>query len=132
MAQTRAVFPKVFEAYIGGWSGPSYQICLVDGKLQYVTKDGAAEDDVIAPQPEDWQKFWTTLDRIHAWDWKRHYDDPFTFDGTQWEITIQVGTRQLESSGSNAFPPLCSSDASPEFRTFCKAVSKLVAGKPFA
>jgi len=131
MARPRAVIPRVFEVYIGGFFGPSYRISLVDGNLRYTNRADSMDDAVIGPSTEAWVQFWATLDRIHAWEWQKSYDDLDVCDGTQWEITIKVGSRRLVSSGSNAYPPKGSSNESRNFKSFCKAVSALVEGRAF-
>lgn len=64
MARPRAVIPRVFEVYIGGWNGPSYRISLMDGNLQYTNRADSIDDAVIVPSPEAWVQFWTTMDHI--------------------------------------------------------------------
>lgn len=44
--------------------------------------------------------------RLYLQDWKRRYVDPYTLDGTQWELKIRLtGGRRRDYYGSNIFPP---------------------------
>lgn len=127
----REMIPRLFEAYIGGWGGPSYRVNCIDGTLQYTSMGNPQENAAIVPSPESWNKFWVSLDSINVWIWQERYDNPDICDGTHWEIKIEIGNRRVVSSGSNAYPPKGSSSESRNFKAFCKAVSALVEGKAF-
>jgi len=131
MTLLNAVTPQVFEVYIGGFFGPSYKISLKGSELQYTNRTHSADNAIIAPSPEAWERFWASMDLIHAWVWQNNYDDPDILDGTQWKIKIHVGSKHLVSSGSNAYPPKGASNVSRDFRAFCKAVSVLLDGRIF-
>lgn len=128
LADASSMTPTVFEAYVGGFTGDSYQVALTENGLIYRPYGyGAVPEPSVAvqPSPSDWQRFRQSVDKLAVWDWQADYQpDDLVMDGTGWEISLAWGGREVESTGSNAFPP--------GFDKWCKAVSRLVGGLPFA
>lgn len=126
---SKALRPKKFSAYIGGYFGVSYNIHLARQGQMIYERCSRSEMTQEAPQTyepsdSDWRGFRATLDAIAAWDWKLSYFEP-ACDGTNWSVDIVYDDRTLRSSGSNAYPP------TEEFDAFCKAVSRLVGDSEF-
>ena len=54
----------------------------------------------------EWERFLTKLfDECRLHEWAPYYDKPMIMDGTQWSVTVTLGTgEQVRSGGSNAWP----------------------------
>ncbi len=118
---------KRFEAGIGGYPGPSYQVMLEDGRLHYRVwrADGPATETVVDPTPEAWGAFLRAVEEAGLWSWAPRYASPgLIMDGTHWSIELEVGERRVVSSGSNAYPP--------GFEQVTRAVSALLGGLRFS
>ena len=77
--------------------------------------------------------FWEEIDHIGVWEWQSSYDCPGFLDGIQWELYLRRGDKQMESFGSNLFPPnvrFLARVKSPSFKRLCTAIDHLV-GHPF-
>lgn len=119
--------PAVFNASIGGFSGPSYSAELIGGRVRYRAGDGCgyeyATDELLDPTPEQWQAFLDALDTADIWNWKSHYCNYDVLDGTSWGLTVEVGDRRQESSCENDFPET--------FNQVLSAISALVGRRDF-
>ena len=58
--------------------------------------------------------------------------DPDVLDGTHWAIRIHHDGTHLQTSGSNGYPGNDQPTPSSQFKAFCKALSRLASGQPFA
>ena len=110
--------PSNLSAWIGGYTGTSYQVDLVHGgslhhsqasgydphmpSLHDRVREGCA---VVTPYPEQWATFHKTLDRVGFWDWDESYSptEPI-MDGTSWKVEIEWGDRSHSAHGSNEYP----------------------------
>ncbi len=124
------IYPEKFEASIGGFFGPSYEVKLMpDGTLLY-TDDPydfpvpGRESNGITVSEDQWREFRKALDNANVWSWKEYYDSDI-LDGTQWELTIKYRDAFVSSGGSNNYPP------EEEFKQFEAAVRQLLGGKEF-
>ncbi len=130
------MLPRVFEAFVGGWAGPSFRVRLDGRKLAYhaitFRESEVCEENLsVEPSTEEWLAFWDALDRLGAWSWGKDYFDPDILDGTQWSVRIRLGRGRLTSQGSNAYPPTGNNDETKEFRQFRAAIGRLLGGKEF-
>ena len=106
------IYPEKFEASIGGYDSPSYEVKLQpDGTVLYQhSSDGIrpmsinSKEKGIEVSEELWQEFRQALDRANVWTWKKYYDSCIV-DGTQWETTIVYKDASVRSGGSNNYPP---------------------------
>jgi hypothetical protein len=126
-----APVPRIMQVFIGGHSGPSYEI-VYDGRDLKYYKAGdmhaltEIKPEVVSISEEKWGAFLRSLDDIQIWRWKRRYVDPSVADGTTWSCVIVYDTqkdRTLVSYGSNGRPA--------KFDEFLKAVATLVDGREF-
>jgi hypothetical protein len=75
-----------------------------------------------------WRIFWLTLNHVKVWRWDEHYSPDCIFcDGTSWNLKIKYRGKEIESSGSNAYPGSSELyfDTNSEFGLFLDAVNKL-------
>jgi hypothetical protein len=77
-----------------------------------------------SPSNQQWQRFWSTVERIGAWKWA----DSFQGEGSEehWLLQLARGDRRLSTGGRSAFPPLAEARPTPQFLTLCGAISQLV------
>jgi hypothetical protein len=115
--------PTKFVIKIGGFFGPNYEVGWHRRRLWYRNDHLQLE---ISPSREDWRAFWTRLDQIGVWNWRKRYDDPDVLDGTQWSLDISDGVRTLQCFGSNRYPENLATKGSSPFKQFLKAVEALI------
>jgi hypothetical protein len=123
--------PEVISLRVGGAFGPSYEVTYDRRELRYYAAKNMfglrdAKPVVIRPTDAQWDAFFSELDRLDVWGWKRRYEDPQIADGTSWRAVIVYSTQQpraLVSSGSNAYPA--------NFGAFRQAVRKLIGDRKF-
>ena len=127
--------PKKFSASIGGYMGPSYNVELTDDALVYKRMSmGYTEEEVahIEPTDAEWTTFMAAIDELHIWDWKESYPSPPGMrDGTNWSLKLEVGERQLKSSGTNNYPAAESKADEDLFDLFTNALQQLLGGRKF-
>ena len=117
------LLPQIFFISIGGYTGSSYQVELKNGKLIYTLFGYGYEKEgekIFEPTSEQWEKCLKVADEIHIWKWKKRYDDPNMTDGTSWRVNIKINEKEIDSSGSNAFPD------GDGFGIFISAVKQLI------
>ena len=81
-----------------------------------------------------WRIFWLTLNHVKVWRWDEVYSpDCIVCDGTSWNLKIKYRGKEIESSGSNAYPEASELDFSDnsQFGIFLAAVDVL-AGTNFS
>ena len=80
-----------------------------------------------------WRIFWLVLNHVKVWRWDEDYCDPTILDGTSWSLKIKYRRKEIESSGSNAYPESPELDFSKDsqFSIFLAAVDML-AGTNFS
>jgi len=127
------IYPEKFEASIGGFLGPSYEVELQsDGTLHYMDNMDSPYDipirgkerSGITVSEDQWREFREALDNANVWSWKEYYDSE-VYDGVQWGLTIKYGDAYVSSGGSNNYPP------EEEFKQFEAAVMRLIGDKDF-
>lgn len=121
------ISPTRFEAFVGGYMGPSYAVRLEAGEVVYERfTEGyeLAEHVRITPAPQAWAAFLAVVDHFDVWSWQRSYSPvDAVVDGTMWSLTLEGTTRRIEARGANAYPN--------DFEEWCRAVSELVRGREF-
>ncbi len=130
--------PSKFKFQIGGFDG-GYRTVRYDGDELLFDATGMDMEiepaDRVRPDPEAWQRFARSCDRVDVWGWRKSYSDPMICDGTQWELKLCWDGRSVSSSGSNAYPggsdEFGSDDYSPKFKAFLRALSRLTGGHKF-
>ena len=63
--------------------------------------EGAAQ---LKPDPEKWAAFMAKIDELHVWDWEASYYQMDMCDGSQWELQLAMGDKNVKSYGSNKLP----------------------------
>ena len=123
--------PRAFTVSIGGFSGPSFKVELVDsGKLIYhhnpkgFIESGGTSEEIWVTEGM-WDEFRQQLNQAEVWKWCRRYDDLTVVDGTVWELEIEYSDQSIVSSGNNAYP------TEKQFNLFLDAVSDLADGNLF-
>ena len=107
--------------YIGGFTGPSYDVVSDGPTIVYTSRDDPAEHR-ITPSAAQRAAFGRAIEKAGVWRWAPDYCNPGVCDGTQWSIEIADGKRELASSGSNAEPE--------GFASFLRALRRLLGGLP--
>ena len=79
----------------------------------------AGSESQLAFQPslEAWKRFWRAADKANVWKWNRmqQADQPVL-----WRIALDTGAKHVTASGQ--------SSATDEFKTFVRALKKLLPG----
>ncbi|MDF0667030.1 MAG: hypothetical protein P0119_13275, partial [Nitrospira sp.] len=114
-----------------GFMGPTDEVRLVRGRLRYQSEH-CGSPKMFSPTEEEWQQFWVAAQLCNLWNWASRYDDTDICDGTQWEVVITLGERNLRSYGSNAYPGGKGTGYSEPFTLLLRAVRKLVGGESSA
>ena len=96
----------IFEFYIGGYSGTSFELHYTRGTLEIQKYDYHHEKElkplkVSVKNDQDWS---IALAYLDSRKWKRYYDD-MSDDGTQWEVKYLNKNVVLTAAGSNKYPP---------------------------
>ena len=124
--------PDVFEVYLGSFSSASYGLWWDGKQLVYESFVRGYEDRrqvYVMPSRAQWSRFWRTMDAIDVWSWANRFEAGFepkglVRDGTHWSVSLQHGSRRIESAGDL--------DDSNRFGSFTEAVSRLTGGYEFA
>ncbi len=123
----RSIYPEVFEAWIGGYLGPSYHLLLSDAGITYKVYEYAYElhsTEVIVPSSTAWSRFFSTLDQVEVWSWQKVYKAEASCDPTTWYLSIAINGRKQVCRGINMF--------APGFVEYLRSVRGLLDGRPFA
>jgi hypothetical protein len=128
--------PELLHITVGGFDGPSYDLLLTNGSLQYRAAGSMSglEDvkaEVIAPTASQWKTFRASLDEIGVWNWKTNYIDPDVLDGMWWTVNVKYADRSIAAEGANAYPDGEGANQSPTFQKLTAAVSKLLSERDF-
>lgn len=122
------VIPDIFEAWIGGYIGPSYKAVLLEGSVVYEVYRKAYElhsRETIKPSPAAWQRFLQRMDDIGVWSWASDYSLATDEQGdTNWNVSVAYLGRSVVSRGGTVYPP--------GFVEFLRLVRTLLDERPFA
>lgn len=94
-------------------------------------RPGVAIDTVrVVPSSEAWRAFWAAADNAGVKNWNAEYIAEGIVDGTGWGLRVVSNGRQIQSSGSNAYPDRNGRKndlgMTAEFRSFVTALNTLV------
>lgn len=121
--------PTRFVVTIGGFFCGHAEVRWRRGKLWYRHDRVDGSEVSVVPSAHEWETFWSAMDRISVWGWRRSYDNPDMLDGTQWSVEISDGVRRVRSFGSNLYPGGDNRETAVSFREFLEAVGVLL-GRP--
>ena len=131
--------PTKLELSIGGMGDHTSVVLKEEGTILYerlgpgfVPQDCAE----VRPTDEEWSAFWSELERLGVWNWRRDYFNSNVCDGTQWGVKVNHAGRNIKVSGSNSYPkadgkPNRSTSPTECFNMFSAAVSRLAGGREF-
>lgn len=123
----KSIKPKAFEAWIGGYLGPSYRLELTAEGLVYEIYERGYElyaSETLEPSTAEWSRFLNDVALSGIWDWDDRYKGEDGGDGTTWYVTLQAGSQTVVSRGLNHYPP--------GFVDFLRCVRRLLAGRHFS
>jgi hypothetical protein len=126
-SQMEEFIPSKFEFIIGGFFSDNCIIEFKDNKLTHSfssawDKSNPYSTSEIIPTESEWKKFWTKVEKIQVWKWKKEYIDPDILDGEQWSLKIKKQNKTLKVYGLNSYPGT--------FNQFKKAIRELLGGLP--
>jgi hypothetical protein len=120
------LLPEVFEFSIGE---ALYIDCPVRWlpDLQVLAIGYGSDAKHVKVTDSQWRIFWLALNHVQVWRWDANYSDPFTLDGTSWNLKIKYRRKEIVSRGSNAYPESSGIDFSDnsQFSLFLDAVNML-------
>ncbi|MFW5693807.1 MAG: hypothetical protein ACOCYB_01465 [Alkalispirochaeta sp.] len=119
--------PDVFEAWVGGYVGPSYKVELSEDTVTYQVFEQGYEPyltEEIVPDAAQWSQFLNDVAGSGVWEWRPRYKGTDSADGTTWYVAITAGTHSVTSRGLNHYPP--------GFVDFMRAVRRLLDGRQFS
>jgi hypothetical protein len=73
----------------------------------------------VRPGLEEWQRFWSVVDRLNVWDWQGDYSED-ALCGTPWHLEMQRHGNSMSCSGNRGI------SAPPGFDQFYEAMMRLV------
>ena len=98
--------PVTFEFTIGGYPGPAFHLEVRKEQLHcshYLKMGGVpVEASLSINGNEEWVDL---LAFLATRKWKARYVHPTVVDGTGWDLSAKTEDFNIESSGSNVFPP---------------------------
>jgi hypothetical protein len=96
----------LFDFSIGGYPGPFFRLEVMNGCLRCshseTTEDQPKVEDISIIGNAKWNDLITFL---AAQKWEAQYVDEGIVDGTGWSLEVNSATINIQSSGSNAYPP---------------------------
>ncbi len=126
----RPHLPEAFEFYIGGSTGPSLYVRLVDGRLLYERAGGGGYSGIVmeaSPTPEEWARFLDAADRLGLAGWKPEYVTAHSCcDVTYWHLRLEIDGLRVVARGADAYPGSLGAGVSKEFGAFCAEVERLL------
>ena len=141
--------PEVLQFSIGGYPGPSFNVCIEDGALVFEgpvdlwespadlemdlllreergerwTADYGAGIRLLAPvDAVDWSPLRRSLVRAGVNKWKSKYVTPGVLDGTHWAAHVEAPRFFVKSYGHESYPP--------RFGTLVNGLRRLFPGEP--
>jgi len=127
------LLPEVFEFSIGEALYIDCQVRWLPD-LQVLAIGYESDAKHVKVTAAQWRVFWITLNHAKVWRWDEEYSpDCIVCDGTSWNLKIKYRGKEIESSGSNAYPEASELDFSDnsQFGIFLAAVDVL-AGTNFS
>jgi len=125
-------YPEFLKAYVGGFSGPCYQVRVnfLQKRFTYLVwtrnRDGEINMENLyqSKLPGDFEEFKRDILSMKLWEWESSYptNEGIILDGTNWFVELKTTKTVYKSEGMQAFPP--------KWKKFCRAIEKLTAS-PF-
>ena len=101
--------PNHFLFQVGGFGDRQTLEMSEDGEI--IIKPGQAGiawfyegEAQLKPDPGKWAAFMAKIDELRVWDWEASYYQLDMCDGTQWELELTMGDKNVKSYGSNKRP----------------------------
>ena len=115
--------PNQFLFEVGGHGDLQTLELMEDGEI--VVKLGRAKiswfykgEAQLKPDPEKWSAFLAEINELGVWEWEPSYHRTDMCDGSQWELELAMGDKNVKSYGSGLFPE--------NFEKFKEAMSELL------
>ena len=107
--------PVTVEVALG--CGTSRTVTVHWEKGTLYARAGSEAQLAFQPSLEAWKRFWRAADKANVWEWNRiqQADQPVL-----WRIALDTGAKHVTASGQ--------SRATDEFKTFVRALKKLLPG----
>jgi len=107
--------PVTVEVALG--CGTSRTVTVHWEKGTLYARAGSEAQLAFQPSLEAWKRFWRAADKANVWKWNRiqQADQPVL-----WRIALDTGAKHVTASGQ--------SRATDEFKTFVRALKKLLPG----
>ncbi len=110
--------PVTVEVALGCGTPRTLAVHWEDGTLY--ARMSAEAQRAFQPTPEDWKRFWRAADKADVWSWNRLQESD---SAALWRIALDNGAKRVTASGLSI--------ASDEFKTFFRALKKLLPGINF-
>jgi hypothetical protein len=121
------LLPEVFEFSIGEHFYLNYPLRWLPD-LQVLANGYQPFAKHVKVSAAQWRIFWLTLNHVKVWRWDEVYSpDCIVCDGKSWNLKIKYRGKEIESSGSNAYPgsSRLGFDTKSQFGVFLDAVNIL-------
>jgi hypothetical protein len=107
--------PVTVEVALGCGTSRTVTVHWEGGTLY--ARAGSEPQLAFQPSLEAWKRFWRAADKANVWNWDRmqQADQPVL-----WRIALDTGAKRVTASGQ--------SSATDEFKTFVRALKKLLPG----
>ena len=112
---TEPAEPVTVEVALGCGTSRTVAVHWEGGTLY--ARTGSEPQLAFQPSLEAWKRFWRAADKANVWNWDRvqQADQPVL-----WRIALDTGAKRVTASGQ--------SSATDEFKTFVRALKKLLPG----
>lgn len=113
--------PTWLDVEITRSEGVSFRVSLQGRALCCETwsGEGARTTTLAHPSSLNWREFLSALEEVKLWEWEPEYANNVS-DGSHWYVEIVAPGRQVNSSGTGAYP------AGEAFPHFCQALQNLL------
>jgi hypothetical protein len=121
------IFPKKFivDYVFFGRSNASNTLELIDNKLVLCIEYGVFDTKIckkeIIPNKKEWIQFWSEMDKIGIWNWKKEY----TFDSTEILADEDISKIKIDLEDKN-LDTFCWCNAPEGLGEFFDALKKLI------
>ena len=121
------IFPKKFivDYVFFGRSNASNTLELIDNKLVLCIEYGVFDTKIckkeIIPSKKEWIQFWSEMDKIGIWNWKKEY----TFDSTEILADEDISKIKIDLEDKN-LDTFCWCNAPEGLGEFFDALKKLI------
>ncbi len=119
--------PIIFESWVGGFIGPSYELEYTDDALLYRIYERGYDihkSEVLRPDDKAWRRFLESVTAANIWAWEQTYQGQNSNDSTTWFVHLETEKHAVISKGINIYPP--------SFTDYLRCVRTLIEGRQFA